>query len=155
MKHWKTYILAPLFIASLTAGFALAEPDDGQGKRGDRMLEKMSSELNLTPEQQELLRASNENRRAERQGNKEKLQELKALINSDDYSESKARTLAEDITAGSADKIVMSSNSAHAFYSSLNAEQKAQFEELSERMQKRFKQGKRGDKPSPEGQPAQ
>lgn len=157
MPGFRSAFLKTVMLTMVAVGVHAVEPtappagndqfaDDGvqcEGKGGeqcdkrmcDRMKKhhaKMAEELKLDEKQRKLFDAAMGSMH-DVMGDKMNLRdEMKALVESDDYTEQKARELVKKHFAGMEDQMVASATAMHAFRASLTPEQREKMKQMKE-----------------------
>ena len=114
------------------------------GSNHGRYQEKIIEKLNLDENQQALLNTSREQMRAGLQKRQNLRQQIKAIVQSDDYDNAAVATLADQLAAVTRSETIAHSSAMHEFYQSLNTEQRAQLAQIEQQRaekRKRLMQG--------------
>ncbi len=130
--------------ATLLAVTTASLAESHSGSKHGRYQEKIIEKLNLDEQQQALLNASREQMSAGLQQRQNLRQQIKAIVQSDNYDDAAIAKLADQLATVTRSETIAHSSAMHGFYQSLNTEQRAQLAEIEQQRaekRKRLMQG--------------
>lgn len=136
MKQLRIWTIAATVIALLGFSVSSLAGAYGEGRHG-RYDEKLIKELKLDEQQQVLLNASREQMRAQFTQMQGLRQQLKQVVQSDNYDSTVVNKLADEMATATRSQVVEHAEKMHAFYQSLNEEQRTQLAELEQQRAER------------------
>lgn len=141
-KRSKTLIAAVALASILAGGVALAQSAPGKGPKGppscERIIDHVSQRLALTDAQKPLYLKVCEDRRALMENTFEQRKALQSIATADKFDAAKAQSVARNWADAASARMVEAARNFHAFYQSLNPQQREQLKQMHDKRHERF-----------------